>query len=76
MTDFNDFDLDLKKVSSNGSDGPSTRWTSGAACWLTWNTIKLSYNYCESNQAPTTGMTRGCCRSAAGDQPDAIARCN
>lgn len=38
--------------------------------------LSLSLKCFDGNQAPTTGMTRGYCRSATDDQVDAIVRCN
>lgn len=77
MTDFDDFDLDLKKVSStsngNAPDSVPTPPTSTWPCWLSTVTISLSVNHCESMGTPTTGMTKGCCKK--GGNPDGIAKC-
>lgn len=57
MGNFDDFDLDLKKVSvSSGNTSAS----------ISPITITLA-NKCQSVEVPTTGMTTACCAKSSAD---------
>lgn len=59
MSNFEDFDLDLKKVSLGGADNVSK---ASPLTNVVCATIKLTLNNkCQSVGSATTGMTVGCC---------------
>lgn len=66
MSNFDDFDLDLKRVASE--DNGKARGLTSEPCLISQVTIKLSelsIKNCKSFQNPTTGMTVGCCYKEA-----------
>lgn len=69
MGSFEDFDLDLKKVSSKGVDGSTT-----TTIEITTKFSELSKAICNkpSVTPPTTGMTVGCCKKANAAEPRCV----
>ena len=69
MCSFEDFDLDLKKVSSKGVDGSTT-----TTIEITTKISKLSKAICNepSVTPPTTGMTVGCCKKENEAEPRCV----
>ncbi|KEI76159.1 hypothetical protein N486_10440 [Clostridium botulinum B2 128] len=62
MSNFKDFDLDLKKVSFSNSNNERAWSLTGLCCKPIEMTLK---GKCQSVSAATTGMTVGCCAGRA-----------
>lgn len=71
MSNFKDFDLDLKNVAADGTSPASV--TSTPCKVSKWTITQSLENKCKSIEQPTTGMTSACCKKKnAADEPQCI----
>ena len=67
MSNFKDFDLDLRNVASGGNAEPNG---TTLVCVASKMTIKQK---CNSVETPTTGMKSACCKKKnAADEPQCV----
>ncbi|NFD77543.1 hypothetical protein FC826_01290 [Clostridium botulinum] len=72
MSNFKDFDLDLKKVSFSDGNNERAFSLTGVCCDVVTLTIK---DKCNSVSAATTGMTVGCCARSPKVNENVAPRC-
>ena len=70
MSNFKDFDLELKKVAGGGQrDYGPTDFSEDLTDWLLQRTLE---GKCDSVDVPTGGATRACCKKNINADPKCI----